>query len=718
MADVGWQASDAAGSRGSGEWAGFGSLPKGPGLLVRLIEAEQDRWFLWVPVVFGGGIWLYFALAEEPAILVAGAALSAAIGLSWLWRTGLAALIVPGLLVCVAGGFAAGKLRTEIMRQPVLETRLDKVRISGVVDHVEPRVGDAYRIVLRVQSIAGVARERTPHRIRVHVKGSGSGLRPGVAVSLIASLAPPPRPAFPGGFDFARSAYFLGLGAVGFARNSVDVQDGGGDPGLWGRVRHWLGDVRQGIGQRVTHSLGGQSGAIANALITGERGMISEQTNAAYRDSGLTHVLSISGLHMTIMAGFVFGLVRLLFSAVPSIVLRFETKKWAAALAVVAALGYLLISGGSYATVRSWIMITIMFLAVLVDRPAVALRNVALAALAILAVFPESLFDVGFQMSFAAVAGLVSIYEALSQRRREAGHEPGGRAGWRVLAFLGGIMLATIVAGVAVAPFGIYHFHKSQQFAVVANLIAIPICNMVVMPMALVTLLALPFGLEFWPLWVMGQGIQWMTGCAEWVAGLPLAVVPVPAIPTAAFALMVGGGLWFLLWRGGWRFGGLVAIAAGVALAPQHRFPDVLVGRGGELVAMRGSDGVLWAAGGRGSLYELERWLEHDGDGRKARVVLGESGGRCDRFGCVGDVKGRRVAVVRHPSALRDACGQAAIIVVAFDGVPNCRASNLVLVRNVVERLGTHAIYLNDDAISVDTVASWRGKRPWSGGVQ
>ena len=250
--------------------------------------------------------------------------------------------------------------------------------------------------------------------------------------------------------------------------------------------------VRQAIGARIAAALPGETGAIATALITGERGGISEATNDAFRDSGILHILSISGFHMAIMAGSVFFLVRLGLALFPSIALRYPIKKWAAAAAMLAGFAYLLISGAAFATVRSAIMISIMFLAVLLDRPALALRNVILAATLILVLFPESLFDVGFQMSFAAVLALVSVYEAL--RTRDLWARLMEHTASRLVVFFAGIVLSTLIASAAVAPFAAYHFHKSQQYAVIANLIALPVCNVLVMPAALAALIAMPLG--------------------------------------------------------------------------------------------------------------------------------------------------------------------------------------------------------------------------------
>ena len=471
--------------------------------------------------------------------------------------------------------------------------------------------------------------------------------------------------------------------------------------------------LRQAIGARIAAALPGETGAIATALITGERGGISEATNDAFRDSGILHILSISGFHMAIMAGSVFFIVRLGLAVFPSIALRYPIKKWAAAAAMAAALAYLLISGGAFATVRSTIMISIMFIAVLLDRPALALRNVILAATLILIVFPESLFDVGFQMSFAAVLALVSVYEALRQRR--AWEALMQHASSRLILFFAGIVLSTLIASAAVAPFAAYHFHKSQQYAVIANLIALPVCNIVVMPAALVALVAMPFGLEALPLWVMGRGIEAMVWVAHRVAEVPGAVLRVPAMPSVAFVLMIAGGLWLMLWQTRWRLAGIALIAVGAALAPTLRAPDIIVGRDAELVAVRGADGELSAVGATRASFELERWLEHDGARRSLEEAAKAAGFRCDGVGCSATIKGLAVAVARHPAAFAEDCRRAAILISPIVGPRGCTGPKTVIDFFAARRGGTHALYIEaDGGIRIETVAAARGTRPWS----
>lgn len=672
---------------------------------------------MFFPVLFGFGVGVYFTLPQEPEVFAVVVPVVLALVL-WRGTTGFFATLA-GALLLVCCGLAVAKLRTEMVRAPVLEKRIGPVEVKGYVVLVEPRVSRGQRLTLDVTLIEGLTPERTPRRVRVRVMKALQGLKPGDAVMLKASLAPPAVPALPAGYDFARMAWFSSLGGVGYSMAAPQIDAAAASPPARLRFAAEIERLRHGIGARITAALPGQAGAIANALITGERGGISEDTNDAYRDAGLFHVLSISGLHMVIMGGAVFYFVRLALAAVPVLALRYPIKKWAAVIAAIAALGYLLISGSAFATVRSYIMISVMFLAVLLDRPALAMRNVALAAFLILIVYPESLLDVGFQMSFAAVVALVAAYEYLADRDRS------GAASWRrgligrALLFFGGIVLSTIVAGIAVAPFAAYHFHTSQQFAVIANLVTIPVCNLIVMPAALLALILMPLGLEWMALFIMGLGIEIMTACAKWVGSLPGAVGHIRAMPVAAFLAMVSGGLWLALWRPRLRLLGVPVIAIGLVMVPLLPRADLLVGRDGALVALRHDEtGALTALARRNSNFELQRWLEHDGDPRKARAATFDAEAatplRCDGIGCGSQVKARTVAVPRHPAALRDDCERADILLLDIPRPKGCDRPGTVVDFYALRRFGTHALYIEDDGVRIETVAQYRGDRPWS----
>lgn len=694
----------------------------------RAVDVERPRFFLWAPVALGAGVAGYFALPVEPPVWLALLPLVTALIFKQVLARGTLAAALATALVLAGTGFVVTKLRVENVRAPVLEKNMRGVALSGIVTRVEPRPPRGMRLTIRVEDLGGLPQSKRPHTVRVRILSSGIVVEPGDRVRLTATLAPPAKPAIPGGFDFARTAWFERLGGVGYTFTKLVVEPRGAPANFADSWWRGVEDVRRAISQRVHAALPGENGSIAAALITGERGGISQETNEAYRSSGLFHILSISGLHMVIMAGAVFFSVRFLLAAIPSIALVYPIKKWAAAAGILGALGYLSISGGAFATVRSAIMIVVIFGAVLLDRPALALRNVALSAFIILLLYPESLFDAGFQMSFAAVTGLVATYEEV---RRRLGRRSEPHPVLRVLLFFGGIVFSTLVASVAVAPFAAFHFHQSQQFAVLANLVAIPICNLVVMPAALAALVLMPLGLEAIALVPMGLGIDAMSWCAALVAKLPGAVGHIPAISQQAFVLMVLGLLWLALLQSRMRLLGVAIVGAGVALAPFMQRPDVLVARNGELVALRGGDGLLSALPARQSKYEVERWLEHDGDSRKAAEVQKGSAFTCDGVGCIARVKGATVAVTRHPAAIADDCAAARVLVLNEPRPKFCESAGTVVDFFDVWREGTHALYIEsgDGAagdlstngagamlprIRIDTVAAHRGDRPWA----
>lgn len=702
----------------------------------RSLEAERARWFVWLPVVFGLGIVIYFRLPFEPATSLALALPVMAIGLRLAAGDGYWRPLIAILLVTLTLGLAVAKVRTEWTRAPVLDHKLNAAEIRGAVELVEPRPGRGQRLTIRVNEIRGHPPERTPKRIRVRAMTARQGLKPGDEIRIKATLAPPSAPPLPGGYDFGRAAWYQGLGATGYSLKAPEIE-GVAEQSLRGSLLSSLEALRQGIGDRITAAIPGEVGEIATSLITGERGGISNETNDAFRDSGLLHILSISGLHMVVMAGAVFTGLRVVLAMFPSVALRYPIKKWAAAAALVAAYAYLLLSGSSVATVRAFLMIAIMLFAVMVDRPALAMRNVAWSALLILAVFPESVLDAGFQMSFAAVVSLIAAYEAIRDRTRDSDPDEPGMAR-RLALFLGGIVLSTVIASISVAPFAAFHFHRSQQYALIANLIAIPICNLVVMPAGLLTLVLMPFGLESLPLAIMGWGIEAVLWTARWVASLPGAVVHIPAIPTAAFGSMCAGGLWLTLWRTRWRALGLVPIAAGIALGTQIERPAILAGLDGELVAVRQQDGTLAVLAARKFEFELARWLEHDGDARTPSRARDERAFRCDGAGCAlrqpmaGNLQ---VAVARSAAALADDCTRATILIATLPVPDGCQGPRLIIDYPALRREGVHAIYLDADAgrhpadrrdvierqvlndrllIRVETVRSVRGLRPWS----
>ncbi len=705
--------------------------------IITLLDQERDQWIIWITIAFGAGAAFYFSLNNEPGLVLGPAVFLAALCLKYALPPHTLTTVAFGLVMCGAAGFSAAKFKTEWVRAPVLKAPTRAVEVTGHVVLVEQRLKGAKRLTIRPTKIKNISDRFRPQLIRITVSGNlvkaSPSIKSGDFITLKAKLNPPPTPALPGGYDFARYAWFKKLGGVGYAVSPLArLKDSKLTPALSFNV--FMQTLRRSIGARIEAVLSNETGAIATALITGERGAISDFTNEAYRGAGLYHILSISGLHMAIMGGSVYFVLRVLFALLPMIALRYPIKKWAAVGAIIGSFAYLLISGDAFATIRSFIMIVMMFLAILVDRPAIALRNVAIAALVILIIFPESILDPGFQMSFAAVTALTAGFELI--RSRTATPDRDGIPIWRRLLWpFAAVVLSTLIASAAVAPFAIYHFHNAQHYSVLSNLIAMPVCNLIVMPAALLTLLTMPLGLEAGPLIFMGFGIDLMTKTAIWVSDLPGSVSHPPALANHVFALVVTGGFILLVVRQAFRLVGLAFITLGIALAPGTRLPDILIGRDASLVAMKNQNGFLEAHSNSTKYtqqtntraqkqnsnmkakppFELVRWMEYFGDRRPAHAALSSQRFKCDYIGCTVHKMGLLITLTKHPAAYLEDCRNANILIINDKAPRYCEGPRLVIDKYAIRKSGTHAIYINDNgSIELKTVAQVRGNRPWA----
>jgi competence protein ComEC len=682
--------------------------------LTAQLDAEQGRWFLWLPVFFGAGVGIYFELLEEPDFTLSLGLFIAALALRILARGYLFAFLLTSILLCLAAGFFAAKLRTEIVAENTLG-RHGAYNLEGFVESFDRRTSKRSRAVIRLTSMKYKDQDvaKRPFRVRVSVRGAVT-LVPGSTVKLLAILGPPPEPVMPGGFDFARMSYYQGIGASGFALSKPVVLEPRELP--WDlKFRSRLAELRARIGARITSVLPGQTGEIAAALTVGQTAGISESTHNELRASGLAHVTSISGLHMSLVAGIVYWFLRWLLAWFPSIALRFPVRTIAGGAGLACVTVYLLLSGAAIAAVRSYLMIAVVFLAILLNRPALSLRNIALAGLLILIVLPDSLIDVSFQMSFAATAALIAGYEHFGRYLHFEARNVRERLTWQPVYIVGGVLVTTLTAGLAVEPFSAYHFHNLTTYSALGNLLGGPPVDLLAMPAMIVSLIAMPFGLDEWPLAVMGLGVDGMMIAAKGVASIPGSLVIVPAFPFAALLVIVCGGLWLVIWRRPWRLLGLAAIGIGVALTSIHGKPDVLVDRDGKVVAIRDRYGKLQAPKSRRGFYALGQWLRADGDGRTPKEAsTGAGGWRCDKTACVVMVKGKQVSHTMKREAVQEDCERAAILATPLDLYLPCPAPKVLLDRGALWEKGAAAIWIKDGRIIVKRAAGPRGVRPWA----
>ena len=675
-------------------------------------ELEQRAGFQWLAVSFAVGCLVYFSLPREPLLwaLAIPAALCASLA-ACAYRRGSYWRLAAVTALCLAGASAA-KLRVDRLDGPTIERPLAAELIGRVVSR-EARAGRRPRIVLEAIRTDALGNDEIPRRVRVSLNGK-NGLPPlGARIALKARLMPVSGPSVPGGYDPRRAAFFEGIGGSGFALGGWTLAEAPPDLSVGlAMVR-----IRAAIVDRIMTASPGEGGALAAALLVGERSALSSETNESLRISGLAHILSISGLHMMLIAGTALFLVRAGLALSPALALRRPIRKWAAVAALVVVTVYLALSGGGVATVRAYVMAVVMFAAILLGRPPISMRNLAIAAFIVLATEPESITEPGFQMSFAAVAALIAGWDVWQARTRRNLGDAEMVPGYRLIRTAGravmGVALTTLIAGIATAPFAAYHFERVATYSLLGNLLAAPLVSAIIMPFGLLTLVGLPFGLEALPLSVMVLGIDALLWVSGWVASLPGADLRAPPIPAFSLLVTTAGMLWLCLWRLRWRLLAIPVMAFGFLLAPllAHR-PDILVAAEGTAIAVRAADGVLRVSGARAGSYVLEQFFDEEAGAAPSAAALVE-GVSCDELACHLIARGGvRVAHIRDPAAFAEDCRRAEIIVTPLVGPASCEAP-LVIDRRRLDRFGSHAVRLRGQEGTPRTdVTTDRNDRP------
>jgi competence protein ComEC len=702
-------------SRFSG--AGYGDA-RWQGLGDAVVEAlAAGRGLPWASLAFILGIAGYFALPAEPS---AGFLIAFSGGLGVLVlrgrRRGEAALLLL-LGALVVSGLATGALRTVLVAAPVLE-RARTVTLEGFVATVE-ETESGVRLEVAVVAAKGLRADVMPERVRVTVRSRlDAPLRVADGVRVRARLMPPPGAVMPGSYDYSFRAFFDGIGATGFAFGAPQRVDLGTAPLLL-RLKAGLGALRMTIAGRVQAALGETvAGALAVALIVGDRTAIPPDVTEVLRTAGLAHILAISGLHMALFSGAVFFVARAGLALSRKLADEQPIDIWASGAALAAATFYLLVSGTSVATQRAFAMTVLVLLGRLVGRRALTLRNAALAALVILVATPEALLDPGFQMSFAAVVALIAAYEELLARRTPARREPdGGGAGVTALAvsglrvstrWLGAILLTSLIAGTATGAIGAYHFHRVAPLGPLVNLLAMPVVTLVVMPFAVLSLALMPLGLELLPLAAMGAGLDLVVAMSRWAAERTPGdgIVGAPSL-IATLLVVTTGALLCLAPRGTRKLAG-VPLALAIWLQSVDRHPDMLIAENGRHVALRDPAGRLMVTA-RPTGFAGEMWLRADGVGPKSFAERHLTRGRmnCDALGCVATAHAATsgpplvVALTRAAEGLAEDCERADILVTPLQAPTDC-AARWVFDGPRLARDGATALYFDVDETAAE----------------
>ncbi len=648
--------------------------------------AESGRFILFLPVFMAGGVIAYFAWPHEPRVWPA--ALLAALLLPAAIRTRTAS-IQAGCLCAVlfAAGFASAG-RATWSAPPWVELPRRAALVTGEIAALDI-LPEGRRVSLAAPRLDGGA--PLPRGLRIRLRDSDqTSLQPGDAIQIRALLRAPSPPSYPGGWDTQREAFFTGLGGYGFALGPA-TRLAKAAPSRWQAVRG-------AIAARITAGLPGPRGAIAATLLTGMGSAIPAEDRRAFQASGLAHLLAVAGLHIGIVMGLAYTACRRGLSLSEHVALFWPTKQIACLISLAVGFAYLALTGAHVPILRSFAMACLVALAVLTGRRALSWRALGLAAVLLMLASPEQVMGVSFQMSFAAVMALIAGWEVLSPRLARLQE---GRA--RTLARHGIALLATsALAGTASLPVAAYHFGTATPYYVPANLVAVPLTALWVMPWGMVALLLMPLGLQALALAPMGWGIGALLWIARAVAAWPAAEIAVPQMPPAALLCIMGGLIWLCLWRTRLRLAGLGGFAAGLAICTFAARPDIVVSPDARLIAARYGGQVHVSAASGLARFDRETperiWGVADGQIRPFA---------CDAAACRLDIAGRTAVLMQDVQAPCDGAQ------VAVSHLRASCASAPIVDALTTEAAGATTIRLTRAGPVLRTDADERGDRPW-----
>jgi competence protein ComEC len=668
------------------------------------MEAQHDRFVLFVPVWMGLGIAFYFHLRHEPFVW-AGAALCLAFLLLWrLARTVRLLRLLAFMGLLASFGMTLAQYRTYSIHSPVLAHALPMTRVTGQVEEIAPTPKGS-KLLLRHVTIDGLPPAQTPDHISVTLRSYNDTLITGQTLRLRAGLFPPPGPALPGGFDFNRHFFFREIGAVGYGVPPVETLDANRGDGADSR----FAEFRHRLTEAIRSHFREPAGAVAAAFITGETRAIPESINDDMRTAGLYHLLAVSGMNLSVVAGLAFYSFRLLLALIPALALRYPIKKWAALLALLASYVYLRVSGCPVSAERAFFMVSLIFVAILLDRDPQPLRSVAFSAFCILLYEPESVLTASFQLSYSATAALIASYEWAT---RFASRRTDGWGIRRVAFYFAAVMTTSLVAWLGTEPLIIYHFSQFSSYSLIANTIAEPLVSFLLMPLVIAGVLLLPLGLAGLVFTPMQYGVDLLLVIARTTARLPHAMWIVPPPTDGGFLCILLGLVWIYFWNGASRWLGLLPVMLGLATALLYRPPDLLVSADAKEIAYRGDDGQMRLLRGRAANMNAEQWLR--ASIATAYAEPDEHFARCDALGCVASIHGHPVAAIRKEEALPDDCRMADIVIAPFSVSAGSCPARIILDKDALEKGGAAALWLRGDSIELRQTRKSQGDRPWA----
>jgi competence protein ComEC len=674
----------------------------------------------WLTVALAAGIAAWFVLPGSGwwvAAIAGGLLLALGAVAGWRGDSRRNHLMLAAIAVGLVAAFGTALIwaRSATVGAEPVARPLSGMLEGRVLERIEQPADDRTRLVLATRD-----REGRAMRVRVNVPldRDDAAFREGTVVRMQARLMPPAPPMLPGGYDFARAAWFQGFAATGSAQGPVElVEPGTGEA--------WLTPLQRRLAAHVRSQLGGSPGAIAAAFASGDRGAIDRADEDAMRDSGLTHLLSISGVHVSAVVAAGYLLAIKLLALWPWLALRVRLPVAAAGVGALAGIAYTLLTGAEVPTVRSCVGAVLVLGALALGREPISLRLVAVAGAFVLLLWPESIVGPSFQMSFAAVVAIAALHGAEPVRALFARREEG----WAAKLARGALVLLVtgLVIEIALMPIVLFHFHRAGVYGAFANVLAIPLVTFMSMPLIALALLLDLAGLGTPVWWLAGQSLELMLWIAHVAASQPGAVKLMPQMGWGTFALFVAGGLWLALWRGRARLWGLGPAALATVLLVLTPTPDVLVSGDGRQVGVVTGDGRLLSLRDTRSEFTRDNLMELAGVEADPVPLAEWPDAECSADFCVLGVEraGRtwhlllaRSRNLIEERALAAACERADIVVADRYLPRSCRPRELLADRRMLDSSGGLALVLRADGLDLTAVADTQGEHGWWQGAR
>ncbi len=693
--------------------------------LLAEIENEQDRWFIGLIVIFAGGVVLFHQLnipIFSPFLLVFGMVLVA-----FLVVFGQNGAFLRKKPVVFAGfcmflslflGFSFANFEFFRVNTPKIESPIYKTNLEGIITNIELFSTGQSRILIKPNFIEKILDEELPKYVRINLKIHQENLQIGDKIAVNVRLFPLPNPVIVGGYDFGKSLYYKSIGALGsVAKKYLPIQKVSNDNvSFFLQFKNLFYNMRVKIADKLYKNLDGVSRDMTLAILLGIKMDRGGKSYLSLRNVGLAHLLAISGLHMGFAMGMVFYAIRFILTLFPFATFSFSIKKLAACVSIGSGLFYLMITGGSLATERAFIMASLVMIAILLDREALTMRNLALALLIMLLIAPNSIMNIGFQMSFAATAAIIAYFEwqrhSPEQEADITSIFSQQTASGRMFLSLRHWFMIPLLTGLVTMPISIYYFSTLQTGGFFANLIVVPIFGILVMPLAIISLILSSVGLEEYPFKLLDYIIINIYKFADWVAEFSYLNEHVAKLNWQIVIVLLCVFLWLILWQNKWRYFGLILLFLIPILPLYAPMPLVYLGeysnRKLSNLLIKGTDESYHLLSGTRGKFASRIWLDYVGEpyDKKAKNLNANAQYlQCDLQACIGEIPGlpkgkNQLTFILHPAAFEAECYRSAIVISdKYYNFPECDAT-LLLTQDDIKTDGM-AIYYVDGKFEI-----------------